>query len=207
MKSAPIFFLKWFSCFCHCSSIQKHTKRTYWSCNNFFWQNMKSNRSASITLQAWIHTGNCHNLGEVLFYIDNALPSVCLHSFVMCTCSVAHLCKCLLWQQLIAFRYADMIKITCWSSNCAWEWGRKAITVTLNTASWIWKWVHCAQITSTVTRNQSDRLWDDLRDSKITTLQRVSDAIPEIWTNVVAEQCFQNPVIKTGLKAKGGLIR
>lgn len=41
MKSAPIFFLKWLSCFCHCSSIKKHTKRTCWSCNNFFWQNRK----------------------------------------------------------------------------------------------------------------------------------------------------------------------
>lgn len=55
--------------------------------------------------------------------------------------------------------------------------------------------------------NPTDYLWDDLRDSKITTLQHVSDAIPAMWTNVVAEQCFQNPVIKTGLKAKGGLIR
>ncbi len=36
------------------------------------------------------------------------------------------------WQQLNAFRYLDVVRKTCWSSNRSSEWGRKGIKVTLN---------------------------------------------------------------------------
>ncbi len=52
---------------------------------------------------------------------------------------VAH--QSITWQQLNAFRYLDVVKTTCWSSNWASERGRKGIKVTLNVEWLLVVWV------------------------------------------------------------------
>ncbi len=58
----------------------------------------------------------------------------------------------------------------------------------LRLVSWTWQWVHFTQMTSTVTRSQSNRaLWDveereiHIMDVQTTNLQQLCDAIMTIW--------------------------
>lgn len=46
-------------------------------------------------------------------------------------------CKPIKCQQLNPFRHIDMIKITCWCSNWALEWGEKVIYVNFMNMSWL----------------------------------------------------------------------